>query len=222
MVSPSPGGESSDESAAKAADLGAETADDFADDPAGDLVDELEPGGGGSADPGVPAEADSWRARLGRRNRRQDLLFLSLAGVWVGLDQVTKVILRESLSPGEHWEVASFFRISHITNDGAAFGLFGGSGIWLAILPLIAIVAIAVYYLFPPVDHWATRLGLALILGGAIGNWLDRLYQGEVTDFVNFNEFPAFNVADIGINLGIAAILIYLVVTDARRSAVHR
>jgi signal peptidase II len=218
MVSPSPRGESSDESAAEVAD----SAGAAAGRPADDLADAFGSGEGGTSDQSAPAEADGWRARLGRRDRRQDLLFLGLAGAWVALDQVTKVILRESLSRGEHWEVASFFRISHITNDGAAFGLFGGSGIWLAILPLIAIVAIAVYYLFPPVDHWATRLGLALILGGAIGNWLDRLYQGEVTDFVNFNEFPAFNVADIGINLGIAAILIYLVVTDARRSPPHR
>ena len=217
MVAPSPSGESSDESAAQVADSAPEPADLLADD----LADALASEDGGSADPGAPAEANGLLARLRRRKRRQDLLFLGLAAAWVALDQVTKVILRESLSPGEHWEVASFYRFSHITNDGAAFGLFGGSGIWLAVLPLIAIVAIAVFYLFPAVDHWATRLGLALILGGAIGNWLDRLYQGEVTDFINFNEFPAFNVADIGINLGIGAILIYLVVTDARRSAAH-
>ena len=218
MVAPFPSGETSDESTVPLADPPPETADRRTDD----LSDGRGSAVCGSADPGAPAESCGLFARLRRRNRRQDLLFLGLATIWVALDQVTKVILRESLSVGEHWEVASFYRFSHITNDGAAFGLFGGSGIWLAVLPLIAIVAIAVYYLFPPVDHWATRLGLALILGGAIGNWLDRLYQGEVTDFINFNEFPAFNVADIGINLGIAAILIYLVVTDARRSAAHR
>ena len=162
-------------------------------------------------------------ARLRARGlARQDAIFLGLASAWIIFDQLTKVAVRESLERGEHWELASFYRFSHIANDGAAFGLFSGSGVWLAILPVLAIVSIALYYLFPPVDHWLTRLGLALILGGAIGNWLDRLYQGEVTDFINFIHFPAFNVADIGINVGIALILLYLLISDAKRSATHR
>ena len=133
MVAPSPSGESSDESAAQVADSAPEPADLLADASADALASE----DGGSADLGAPAEANGLLARLGRRKRRQDLLFLGLAAAWGALDQVTKVILRESLSPGEHWEVASFYRFSHITNDGAAFGLFGGSGIWLAVLPLM-------------------------------------------------------------------------------------
>ena len=147
---------------------------------------------------------------------------MGLAGAWIAFDQITKLVVRESLERGEHWELASFFRFSHVANDGAAFGLFSGTGVWLAILPLIAIVSIALYYLFPPVDHWMTRLGLALVLGGAIGNWLDRLYQGEVTDFINFSNFPAFNVADIGINVGIATIILYLVIHDAKQFPAHR
>ena len=157
-----------------------------------------------------------------RNHTRLDLIYLAVVVAWVVLDQATKVALRESLERGEHWELASFYRFSHVVNDGAAFGLFQGSGVWLAILPVLAIVAIAAYYLFPPVDHWLTRLGLALILGGAIGNWLDRIYQGEVTDFIDFIHFPAFNVADIGINVGIAAIILYLVIVDARRAPRHR
>ncbi len=217
MVAPSPDGESSDESANLVAVPYREAGDGLGYEPA----DRLGSDGGGSTDPAMSTRVFGLFARRRQRKRGQDLVFLGLAAAWVTLDQVTKLILRDSLSPGEHWEVASFYRFSHITNDGAAFGLFGGSGIWLLILPLIAMVAIAIYYLFPPVDHWAMRMGLALILGGAIGNWLDRLYQGKVTDFINFNEFPAFNVADIGINIGIAAILIYVVVNDARRSPAH-
>ncbi len=170
-----------------------------------------------------PPPDDGLLARFRSRGLgRKDAIFLGLAALWVVFDQVTKVVVRESLERGEHWELASFYRFSHIANNGAAFGLFSGSGIWLAILPVIAIVSIALYYLFPPVDHWLTRLGLALILGGAIGNWLDRLYQGEVTDFIDFIHFPAFNVADIGINVGIALILLYLLISDAKRSATHK
>jgi len=175
------------------------------------------------ADESAQQPEPGWRDRIRARGLgRKDAIFLGLATLWVVFDQVTKVAVRESLDRGEHWELASFYRFSHIANDGAAFGLFSGSGVWLALLPVIAIVSIALYYLFPPVDHWLTRLGLALILGGAIGNWLDRLYQGEVTDFINFIHFPAFNVADIGINVGIALILLYLLISDAKRSATHR
>ncbi len=165
-----------------------------------------------------------WRRVLHRRRRRQrqDLVFLGIAAAWIVFDQITKVVVREALSPGEHWELASFFRFSHIMNEGAAFGLFGGANGVLAVSAVVAAVVIAAYYLAPPVDHWATRLGLALILGGAIGNLLDRVYQGGVTDFVNFSHFPAFNVADAGINIGVALILVVLLVTDAKRSATHR
>ena len=55
-----------------------------------------------------------------------------------------------------------------------------------------------------------------------MGNFADRIYQGSVTDFINFNEFPAFNVADAGINIGVFLILVILVVRDANRSATHR
>lgn len=173
---------------------------------------------------GGSTRKSGWRRRLRERpgGRRQDVWFLGIATAWVVFDQVTKVITRELLDVGEHWELASFFRFSHIMNDGAAFGLLGDANGFLAISAVVAIAVIAAYYLFPPVDHWATRTGLALILGGAVGNFLDRIYQGSVTDFINFSHFPAFNVADAGINIGVAVIVIHMLVSDARRSATHR
>ena len=152
---------------------------------------------------------------------RRDVWFAAIAGLWIALDQVSKVIIRESLDPGEHWEVASFFRVSHVANEGAAFGLFGSANGVLAVSAAVAVVVMVLYYLFPPVDHWLTRVGMALLLGGAVGNLLDRLYQGHVTDFINFSHFPAFNVADAGINLGVAAILLYFLLADAKRGAAH-
>lgn len=171
-----------------------------------------------------PAVPGFWR-RLHDRRRgrgRQDVAFLGVAAAWVAFDQITKVILRESLAEGEHERLASFFRLSHIENEGGAFGIFGDANAVLAVSALVAIVVLGVYYLFPVVDHWVTRLGLALILGGAVGNFADRVYQGSVTDFINFNEFPAFNVADAGINVGVFLILVILIVRDANRSTTHR
>ena len=147
---------------------------------------------------------------------------MGVAASWVIFDQVTKVIVRETLAEGDHERLAPFFRFSHIENEGSAFGAFGDANAILAVSAVVAIVVLGVYYLFPVVDHWIARLGLALILGGAVGNLADRIYQGSVTDFVNFNEFPAFNVADAGINIGVVLILLTLVVRDATRTASHR
>ena len=163
------------------------------------------------------------RFREGRAGRgRQDAIFAATVLAWVAFDQITKLIVRGALAEGDHERLAPFFRFSHFENSGGAFNLFNDTNSLLAVSALVAIVVLGVYYLFPVVDHWVARLGLALILGGAVGNLLDRVYQGSVTDFINFNEFPAFNVADAGINVGVVLILVTLVVRDATRSAPHR
>ncbi|MCY3886964.1 MAG: signal peptidase II [Chloroflexi bacterium] len=152
-------------------------------------------------------EKRKWRPARGRR----DLWLLGIVAAWVALDQITKVVVRESLNRGEHWELAPFFRFSHITNDGAAFGLLDNMNTLLAVTTVVVIVVLAIYYFVPPIDHWLPRLGLALILGGALGNLIDRLYQGRVTDFINFSHYPAFNLADSGITLGVIAIMASLI-----------
>jgi signal peptidase II len=138
-------------------------------------------------------------------------MLLGVIAAWVVFDQITKVVVRESLDRGEHWELTSFFRFSHITNDGAAFGLLDNMNTLLAVTAVVVVVVLAIYYFVPPIDHWLPRLGLALILGGALGNLLDRIYEGRVTDFINFSHYPAFNVADSGITLGVLAILTFFV-----------
>ena len=137
-----------------------------------------------------------------------------LIGVVV-LDQISKVILRASLDLGEREWLSEFFAVSHIANDGGAFGILSGSNGILAVSATLALAIVVVYYLFPPLDHWLIRSGLALIAGGAVGNLLDRIYQGHVTDFIDFIHFPAFNVADAAINLGVAAIVLALLFGDA-------
>ena len=152
-----------------------------------------------------------------QKPKRRHLRFASLAIAVIALDQLTKVILRETLELGEREWLAQFFAFSHVANDGGAFGLFGGANTVLAVSAVVAIGVVAIYYLFPPLDHWLVRSGLALILGGAVGNLLDRIYQGHVTDFIDFIHFPAFNVADAAINVGVAAIVIAILFGDSLR-----
>ncbi len=148
------------------------------------------------------------------RRHRPHRRFIVLAALVIIFDQITKVILRETLELGDREWLAEFFAFSHIANDGGAFGIFGGQNTVLAVSAVVAIGVVAIYYFFPPMDHWLIRSGLALILGGAIGNLLDRIYQGHVTDFIDFIHFPAFNVADAAINVGVAAIVIALLFSD--------
>ncbi len=148
---------------------------------------------------------------------RRHVRFASLAIAVIVLDQLTKVILRETLELGEREWLAQFFAFSHVANDGGAFGLFGGANTVLAVSAVVAIGVVAIYYFFPPLDHWLVRSGLALILGGAVGNLLDRIYQGHVTDFIDFIHFPAFNVADAAINVGVAVIVIAILFSDNLR-----
>ncbi len=167
-----------------------------------------------------PQRLPRLRQALKRRPcARRDFVFLGVAGGWLAFDQITKAIVRATLDRGEHWELASFFRFSHITNRGAAFGLFENMQTFLVISAVIVIAVLLAYFLVPPANHWLPRLGLALILGGAMGNLLDRLYQGRVTDFINFNHYPAFNVADSGITLGVVAVVLFVLLSERRGPA---
>ncbi len=165
-----------------------------------------------------PPQAAGEPARPAPANRRRShWRFIAIAAFVVAFDQITKLILRETLALGDREWLAEFFAFSHIANDGGAFGIFGGQNTVFAVSAAVAIAVVAVYYYFPPLDHWLVRSGLALILGGAIGNLLDRIYQGHVTDFIDFIHFPAFNVADAAINVGVAAIVLAMLFGDLRR-----
>lgn len=102
------------------------------------------------------------------------------------------------------------FHITYVTNTGAAFSLFAnGGGGWLRWLSLgVSLLLIAFAVFGPRLDRWE-QLGYGLLLGGALGNGIDRLLTGEVVDFLDFRliRFPIFNVADIAINVGIACLL---------------
>ena len=95
----------------------------------------------------------------------------------------------------------------HYSNSGAAFGILTNAGPLLAVTSVIGIVAIVVYVMNPSFAHPVMRAGLALMLGGAIGNLIDRVKSGEVVDFLKLPNFPAFNVADSAITIGVVFLL---------------
>ena len=124
------------------------------------------------------------------------------------LDQGTKALVEGSMRPGESITVIpDFLSITHIRNDGGAFGILGGSPLVLLIGSVVAVV-IVIWMLLTGRPSRLTTLGCGLILGGAAGNLLDRLSTGEVTDFVHFSFWYVFNAADAAITVGVATLLL--------------
>ncbi len=95
-------------------------------------------------------------------------------------------------------------------NTGAAFGIFQGGGTILAVLAVLVVMVILYYYPRVPNAEWVLRIALILQLGGAIGNLIDRINYGHVTDFISVGTFPVFNVADSSISVGVAVLIIGL------------
>ncbi|MBI5946801.1 MAG: signal peptidase II [Chloroflexi bacterium] len=135
--------------------------------------------------------------------RPRDAWFLAVAALVVGLDQLTKWFASGRLGLGERWPDGWPVHFVHVTNSGAAFGILQDSGPLLAVTSVFGMAAILVYLFNPGFAHPLLRLGLAMMLGGAIGNLIDRVANGEVVDFVKFPHWPAFNLADSAITIGV-------------------
>jgi signal peptidase II len=142
------------------------------------------------------------------------LVLLGVAILVLGLDQLTKVWVSVSLPEGGWWSplpgLWRVFRITHITNSGAAFGIFPNQGNFFIFIAVIVALAIVFYYRHLPTEGWLIRLSLGLQLGGAVGNLLDRLRYGHVVDFIDIGFWPIFNVADASIVTGVAILAYYL------------
>lgn len=161
---------------------------------------------------------------LGSRIRKLRYLLVSLA-VMV-LDQWTKWLVETRLPHHTTQPVIpGFFNLTHVRNTGVAFGLFasdgGGGGSWLlTLLGLGALVAVGVYFWFTPSRDRVLLVALALVVGGAVGNLIDRVASGAVTDFldvyVGLHHWPSFNVADSAISIGIV-----LMAIDSFRPRAH-
>lgn len=147
------------------------------------------------------------------------LLLASLSLAIVVLDQVTKVYVMETMRLHESIPViANVFSITYIRNPGAAFGFLSSSSssfrfVFFGLTSIFAVGLLGMIMVRMPKDDWMGRLSVAGILGGAIGNLLDRLRYGEVIDFLDFYvngyHWPAFNVADSAITVGVVFLILH-------------
>ena len=163
----------------------------------------------------------AWEYNLNWKKYLTDYAYLlGIAATIVLLDQVTKGWVRSTLTPGEVYRpelwLSRYVRILHWHNTGSAFGMFQGMGNIFAVLSFFVSAAILIYFPQVPRKEWLLRLAMALQLGGAVGNLIDRLTIGHVTDFVSVGSFPVFNVADASISTGVAVLILGMWLTERR------
>ncbi|EKS38588.1 signal peptidase II [Afipia broomeae ATCC 49717] len=153
------------------------------------------------------------------------LFGLGLALAWLLIDQATKWwILEYAMKPPEALRIAPFFNLVLGWNRGVSFGLWGGHELppWTLALLSGSIATSLLVWLFRT-DNRLVATGVALIVGGAFGNVLDRLRHGAVTDFLDFHlwgwHWPAFNMADVGVVCGAALLILESFVHQRRVAA---
>ena len=177
---------------------------------------------GAAVDPAEP----SGDAAAAHRPQSHWLSFVLVAGGIVLLDQITKRLIDANLPLGDSWPNEAWpARLMHVKNTGAAFSMLQNQTLFLTLMSLVGLGAILLYFRFRPSDHPLLRFALALQLGGAIGNLIDRARYGEVTDFLKVPHWPVFNIADSAISIGVVTVVCFLLFAGgegARRSAPER
>lgn len=153
------------------------------------------------------------------------LRWLWLSGLAVVLDQITKWLIVFNLQKGEIIPVLPGFNLTHVYNPGAAWSFLANAGGWqrwfFTAIGLVVSGVLVVWLKRIPKSDWWLATAVALILGGALGNLIDRVFLGHVIDFLDFywplsdtwsaSHFPAFNVADSGITVGAAMMIIDMI-----------
>ena len=146
--------------------------------------------------------------------RAKQVLYLVISLLVVIADQGLKNYIVTNFKIGdEHTVIPGILSFTYLQNDGAAWNIFSGQMI-LFYLISIAAIAVVFYYLFnPKYKNWLFDTGLALVLGGIVGNFIDRLHLKYVIDMLqlDFVQFNIFNIADSAITVGIVLVFIYLI-----------
>ena len=164
-----------------------------------------------------PEQTETDEAQQAEGGYKTYALWILLAVVVVGLDQVSKLAIIRWVDLYQKVEITSFFNITHQQNTGAAFSFLANAGGWqrwfFAALAIVVSAVLAVWlYRLRTTGQWVLSAGLALVLGGAVGNLIDRIRLGYVTDFIQVIivnwPFPSFNVADAAISVGAALLII--------------
>jgi signal peptidase II len=158
--------------------------------------------------PEVERQGSGWRGAI----------FLIIAACVVALDQITKLWIRSHITLYESVPVIGCLSLNNVRNTGSAFGLFVNQGFLLALIGVVGVLAILLFYRYFSKSSLLGISALSLIFGGAIGNLIDRFRFGFVTDFIDVRlwrnyHWPTFNVADSAITVGSIMLLVFIFLT---------
>jgi signal peptidase II len=154
--------------------------------------------------------------------RAQWLALAAIAVAAVVADQVTKHVVASNLRLGEGLHVVGPFTIRHVENSGIAFGLFSNATAAVIVVTAIAIAWMLAYFARSGARHPVLPVALGLVIGGSVSNLADRVRLGFVTDFLDFRYWPAFNLADSFIVIGVGILLAALVLAEREPRAPAR
>ena len=172
---------------------------------------------GSSTDALTPVSAAE-RSLAARGSQWAALGLIACAALFA--DQLTKEIVTQRLAIGDGVHVVGPFDIRHVQNSGIAFGLFSGATSIVTLLTACALCWMVVFFARSGARHPVLPVALGLLIGGSASNLLDRIRLGHVTDFLDFSHWPAFNLADSFIVVGVAILFLTLVAAD--RGPRHR
>jgi len=136
--------------------------------------------------------------------------FFLVAGVVIGLDQLSKYLVRTNMVLNTSVPEHGFFRFTYGTNTGGVFGFFTNQTFLITVAAVIAVVVILLYSRHRMAHSMLMKVSLGMLLGGSIGNLIDRIRLGAVTDFIDIGAWPVFNLADSAIDIGVVLLIIYI------------
>lgn len=139
-------------------------------------------------------------------------------------DYASKVTVENNLELNTTWaplpDLAHLFRFTHVSNTGAAFGLFPNGSVLFSVIAVVVSIVIIIYNQYLPARHQLYRIALGLQLGGALGNLISRMRLGHVTDFLDFGPWPVFNVADLCVVIGVIMLAFLMLIEEQQRSKI--
>jgi signal peptidase II len=160
----------------------------------------------------LPADGGSTTMSVQAQPTARSVAFLRAAGVLavvLVLDQVTKHTIAAGIAAGQQQKFLPGITLVHVRNTGVAFSLFSGGGTIVLVFTLAALAVLVGYLALRP-GRPGLWLPTGMLIGGAVGNLIDRISSGAVTDFIKLPLWPAFNVADMSITFGVLALLYVL------------
>ena len=142
---------------------------------------------------------------------RKNIIIFSVALFIIILDQLTKILVRHYLKLNQSIRIIkNILHLTYITNTGSAFGLFKGFNLVFLLFSIIVIIVIFYFMKNIKENEKTLQFSIGLLLGGTIGNLIDRLLYGTVTDFIDFRIWPVFNAADSAVTISIIFLIILL------------